>query len=293
MKNITRLLPIFLLFGLSFTSGFSQEKIDTDAVWNIITVDGNEFNGTIVDKNKDEVKINTKTLGVITIPLMNIKSMKQLTLEEIKKGEVWLANRSDSRYLWSPSSYGLKKGQGYYQNVWVLFNQVAYGVTDQFSIGAGLLPLFLFEGGSSPFWITPKLSIPISPDKFNVGAGALLGTVTGGEGSFGMAYGTATIGSRNNNMSLGLGYGYADGEWADVPLITLSGMFRTGRRSYFLTENYFLDVGDEIFGLISVGGRIQYANLSLDYGGFIPVGSDVDNLFIIPWLGVSIPFGNK
>ena len=39
-----------------------------------------------------------------------------------------------------------------------------------------------------------------------------------------------------------------------------------GRRGYFITENYFLDAGDEPALIISAGGR--YGNkVTLDYGG--------------------------
>jgi hypothetical protein len=65
----------------------------------------------------------------------------------------------------------------------VLFNQGGYGVTNYFSIGAGILPVFLFGGGATPVWITPKFSIPVVIDKFNVGAGALAGTVLGESGT--------------------------------------------------------------------------------------------------------------
>ncbi len=64
------------------------------------------------------------------------------------------------------------------------------GVTNYFSIGAGIVPVFLFGGGATPVWITPKFSIPVVKDKFNVGAGALVGTVLGASGTgFGLLYG--------------------------------------------------------------------------------------------------------
>jgi hypothetical protein len=54
----------------------------------------------------------------------------------------------------------MNKGEGYYHNFMVFINQATYGVTDNISIGGGLVPLFLF-GGLTPVWITPKVSVPI------------------------------------------------------------------------------------------------------------------------------------
>jgi hypothetical protein len=119
----------------------------------------------------------------------------------------------------------------------VLFNQVSVGITNNFSVGIGMVR-FSFCRAATPVWIAPKLSIPVKKDKFNLGAGALVATVIGeGEGGgFGILYGLATTGSRDNNLSLGLGYGYAGGDWADSPTISLSGMARTGARDTWLMK---------------------------------------------------------
>jgi len=48
-------------------------------------------------------------------------------------------------------------------------------------------------------------SIPVSKEKFNLGGGALLGTVLGAEETgFGILYGISTLGSKDKNVSLGL-----------------------------------------------------------------------------------------
>jgi hypothetical protein len=206
---------------------------------------------------------------------------------------LWLENSQAARYFWAPNGYGLRKGEGYYQNVWVLFNQVSYGFTDNFSVGIGMVPLFLIAGGPTPVWATPKFSFPIKKDVFNVGAGALVGTILGEEqATFGIAYGVTTLGSRDRNLNLGLGYGFINGEWADSPTVTLSGMIRTGKRGYFVSENYFIKAGDETIGLVSLGGRIVWTGISVDFAGVFPVIQSLDEFIVLPWLGFVIPFGN-
>lgn len=172
-----------------------------------------------------------------------------------------------------------------------MFNQVSVGVTDNFSIGAGMMPLFFF-GAPTPVWITPKFSIPVKKDKFNVGLGVLAGTVIGEEGTtLGLLYGSATFGSKNDNLTIGAGFGFADGELSKNPVINVSGMKRIGPRGYLLTENYYL--GMEDIGLLSFGGRRIVKKISLDFGGFIPFGSGVDTFIVIPWLGIVVPMGTK
>lgn len=282
---------LLIISSLFFcTASFAQVKQDT-SLFLIETNDGNEYIGKIISQDKESVTIQTEQLGVLTIPKASIKRMEPISKKQFVKGEYWFDNPQSTRYFWQPNGFGLKKGEGYYQNVWILFNQASVGITDNLSIGAGMVPLFLFAGAPTPIWFTPKLSIPISPDKFNLGLGGLLGTVLGEpESGFGVAYGTATIGNRNTNMSVGLGYGYLSGNWADSPMVTLSAMIRTGKRGYILTENYYIGTTEDDALILFFGGRRLIKNSGIDYGLMFPAVTG-GSFVAIPWLGLTIPFG--
>ena len=279
-----------MVFNVS-TSNAQQS--DTTKIYRIETKDGNEFLGKIITEDDAGVTLKTESLGTITIKRTNIVKISPIELNQIKTGELWLDNPQATRYFWSPNGYGLKKGEAYYQNVWVLFNQASIGLSNNFSVGLGLIPLFLFGATTTPIWLTPKFSIPVKKDKFNIGAGALVATVAGGAGEgigqgFGLLYGITTFGDRNRNLSVGVGYGYAAGELARNPTITVSSLIRLSRRGYFLTENYFIGTGDEPIILLSFGGRSIINRAGLDYGLFIPTDTG-GSLFAIPWLGITVP----
>lgn len=281
---------VFLWAGLALPANAQTEP--DSALYRIETRDGNEYIGRIVSQDQRMIVLNTQQLGTITIQKIDIKSMIAVQPDRIQDGRFFFDNPQSTRYLWQPNGYGLKKGEAYYQNVWIFFNQASYGVTDNFTIGAGIIPLFLFAGASTPAWITPKFSVPVVENKFNVGAGALLGTVLGEpESGFGIAYGISTFGSRDKNFSVGLGYGYAAGEWADTPLISFSGMIRTGERGYFLTENYLISSGDENLVLLSFGGRRIVKRVGIDFALVVPTQTGGD-VIAIPILGLTVPFGN-
>ena len=289
MKRSLLLLPLLFLCVCSW----GQMTKDTSILYRVETNDGNEYIGSLVSQDAENIVLKTEQLGNITLRKSDIRKMAPIESDQIKDGELWFDNPQATRYFWQPNGYGLKKGEGYYQNVWIFFNQFSYGITDNISIGAGIVPLFLFAGESTPVWITPKISIPVVEDKFNVGIGSMLGTVIGeSEAGFGFVYGTSTFGNRNSNMSLGLGYGYAGGDWANAPLITLSGMWRTGPRGYLLTENFYVSTVDGDALLLSFGGRRLIKNAGLDFGLIFPAISE-STFFAIPWLGITIPFGNR
>lgn len=265
-----------------------NEIIYRDLV-SVETDDGNEFIGRIVKEDALAITLETEKLGEITISKSDIKTQKNIDTHQIKDGSYWFENPQSTRYFWSPNGYGLKKGEGYYQNIWVLWNQFSYGVTDNISIGAGVIPLFLFTG-PTPVFATAKFSIPVVENKFNVGGGAIFGTVIGEEDAgLGIFYGIATLGSRDNNVTLGMGYGYAGGSWATAPMVNLNGMFRISKRGYIITENYFISGEGENALIVSIGGRSIIKRAALDYGLVIPLG--VDAGFALPWLGFTIPFG--
>jgi len=275
-------------------SRFEQVVIGQDStVYRIETTNGNEYIGSIITQDQEKLLLKTNQLGEITIQKKDVRDIESINVQQVKGGVLWFDNPQASRYFWAPNGYGIKKGEGYYQNIWILFNQVTVAPSDNFSIGVGTIPFFLF-GGPTPVWMTAKLSIPLKKDKINLGAGILSGTVLGEEESgFGIAFGLMTFGSRDNNASLGLGYGYASGEWAKKPMITFSSMVRTGPRSYFLSENYYISAGETQTVLVSLGGRRIVKRMGVDFGLFLPFSSELDRLIAIPWLGITAPLGGR
>ncbi len=285
-----------LLLIVFFTSltliSVGQEVNDTNAIWRIETMDGNEFVGKIIQKDAQSITIATTIYGEIVLLTTFIKQIETLKETQLKNNELWLENPQSTRYFWAPNGYGLRKNEGYFQNTWVLFNQASYGFTNNFSVGLGMMPLFLFDGTPTPIWITPKFSIPIVKDVINAGGGLLVGTLIGEESEpVGLAYGVVTAGNRDANVTFGMGYGFVGSDFGDTPLFTLSGMVRVSRKGYLLTENYLISSAGDNFTLLSLGGRTVWPNVSFDYGLLLPITADLDEFIALPWLSFVVPFG--
>lgn len=296
IKILLLCLGIFLLFVFPSNTS-AQVTPDSVIIWRVVTDDGNEFYGTIQSETDSLIVLKTEIFGLISIPRKNLELLELLAEARIKGGKVCSENLQVTRYFWAPNGYRLAKGDGYYQNVWVLFNQASVGITENFSIGAGLVPLFLFDfrEAPTPIFIVPKFSIPMKSNKVNLGGGAIVGTILGGEdfadsGPFGIAYGVVTVGHKDMNGTLGVGYGFADGELSKFPILTAGGMTRIARRSYLLTENYFIKGQEFTAGLISIGGRTVWQRISLYYGLVIPIADELETFIAIPWMSLSVPF---
>jgi hypothetical protein len=295
MKTTIKCSCLSIVIALFLTTSYCDAQNQPDSLtYYIETNDGNIFTGKILDRDSMNILFNVDKYGELNILISEIKEMHPLDIKKLKGDKYWYDNPQSSRYFFSTNGYGLKKGEGYYQNVWVLFNSFSVGLNNFISIGGGIVPLFLFAGAPTPIWFTPKFSIPISKDKVNLGAGALIGTVLGEDYTgFGILYGIATLGSRDKNVSLGLGYGYAGGDWVKSPVINLNTMLRTGPKGYFISENYFIITAETTALIFSFGGRSIIKKVGLDYGLIVPIISDMGQFIAIPWLGITIPFGNK
>lgn len=295
MNSLIKKNCFLFIFCLSsfITRTNAQVTLDTTVVWQITTIDGNEFIGYILTETETTLEFSTATIGIINLQKNQIKKQERLLSDQTTGGLLWADNPMTYRYFWGNSGYNLKKGEKVYQNTWVLFNHLDMALSDQFTLGVGVMPLFLFAGSGTPLWVSPKIGIPIKKEKIHLGLGGLLGTVISQDfnANFGFVYGNVTFGNKNKHLSTGLGYGFADGEFANRPTVSIAGMIRLSKRGYLITENYFIDAGFENFAVLSLGGRYVGRKVTIDYGGYY--FTNIGDLTIIPWLSLSIPFGQN
>ena len=129
LSSLALLTFCLITFSITVHAQNSQDSIRSQ----VETVDGNEYIGIIIQQNTQTIRIKTDKLGEISVPRTEVKRITPLSSIKTKGGTYWLDNPQATRYLWSPNAYNLKAGEGYYQNVWILFNQAVYGITDHFS----------------------------------------------------------------------------------------------------------------------------------------------------------------
>jgi hypothetical protein len=287
-------LAICLAFLVAPFGVSAQETPASDSLWVVEMSDGNTYTGTITDEGGPTFRIRT-SVGELTLQRAQVRRMSRMPAVQLREGQFWPENVHATRHFWGPSGYGLRAGEGYYQNTWIFLNQVSYGFTDNFTVGLGLVPLFLFGGTASPVWITPKVSLPYRNGKGAFGFGTILGGIVG-RGSndaqgIGIIYGVNTFGTRDRQITAGLGWGYGTRSgFASQPTVSLSGQWRTAKSWSFLTENYFISAGDDLFVLASAGARYMGRRIAIDFGGVIPLASEIGTLIVIPWLGITVPF---
>jgi hypothetical protein len=141
-----------------------------------------------------------------------------------------------TRYFFAPSSYNLDKGELYYNTLYFFIHDVQYGISDRFSMGMGTTIIGM------PFYLTPKLSLPID-EKSSFAIGDLMMIGTFGTNFFGnLLYGTYSRGGPYNNITLGLGWLHSsDNEitkTTNSPVFNMSFLLQASNHIYFVNENY-------------------------------------------------------
>jgi len=292
LKKDTINLNDFKLGAISLPVSYIK-SIETCTINNTINVrldDDRVFNGVIKKITQDSLILNQEDIGKINIPLNIIALIKK---DIIGQPDKWDSDPNCTRYFFAPSSFMLKKGDGYYQNAYIMSNSVNYGITDHFTIGGGIILPALF-------YVTPKVGYSIN-DYLHFSTGIIAGGtyLSRGVGA-GIGYGMLTVGTRNHHISGGIGWGslYQNNKWRNTekPIIALSGNTRLTKRLSLVSENWLFYVPMESVGIIkkqvvisTLGGRFVWKKLSLDLGILAPLNFKYINI-LLPYIDLVVKF---
>ena len=306
----TQLLLLLLLFGaISYSS--QAQNADSTAFKpvnaTIFLKDGTQLRGLLLSESPVGIRIKTDNLGEMTVTTDKIERVEKNTEGFYRNGQYWFPNPHSTRYLFAPSALSLGKGEGYYQNAYIFVNSVSVGVTDHFTMGGGIVLNPTFQDWQVLF-LTPKISFP-SQSNVTFGVGMIgVGifnrrydydpqTGMGPKSGFGMdvagiGYGTLTIGDAERNGSVGLGWGFSDGDISSNPVINLSYMTRVGRKLGFVTENWIIIPRQHSDAVLSGGLRFFGERMSVDLALLVPTATGF-GFMAIPYVDFVILFGQK
>jgi hypothetical protein len=225
-------------------------EIDTSYVYSIFLIDETILKGIFKEISTDSVVIETSYLGIHSLSKSKILKIEKMMSIKDSQSRRWFDNPHESRHFFAPTARNLKKGEGYFQDVYIIFGFVNYGITDNILIGGGtsIIPGIGLE--NQVFFLNPKLSFQVKENLY-LGGGVFYGNFPNNEydevtnreqhsrqGAF-IAYGLGTLGNRENNITLGIGYLNFKEASINKPIVMLGGMYRISRRAALVTENWF------------------------------------------------------
>ena len=254
----------------------SKMTVPDSAHLQIVTLrDGSTIYGRIVSVSADTVTFQTGA-GGMQLAAGAIGEIKVIPTSDLHEGSYWFPNPNSTRLFFAPTGQMLKQGEGYVSDYELFFPGIAYGLTDNISIGGGI-SLIPASASDQAYYFTPKVGFSVS-EQVHLAAGVLLAGTRGGTG--GVYYGVGTLGDGNGSVTLGGGYGFAGGKIQRKPAGMLGAEKRISRRISVVTENYLLPV-DHDNTVYSFGLRFMGEKITTDLALFNTANSGVIGF---PWV---------
>ena len=133
MKNL--ILTTIVLF-LSICVSFSQtNEVGMKYIYEFR--DGTTIIGTFEREESGNIYIKDLEGKETYLPRVMVAQIHKVTDDNLKDGEYFFPNLHDTRYFFAPTAFGLEEGEGYFNNVYYLFWQVQFGLTNELSVGGG------------------------------------------------------------------------------------------------------------------------------------------------------------
>lgn len=270
----------------------SVKTSDTTVVHSLRLRDGSTIVGRIVSVTADSARVQLRA-GTLSLARVDILEVTESSTSRMRNGVYWFDNPHATRLLFSPTAFPLEQGTGYFSDIYLFLAGAQWGVTNRVSIGGGLSLFPTEDFSDNMFYLTPKVTVVDAP-RVKMSLGGFLGWVgaaadEGESGSLGLLYGVASTGTRDSNLSLGLGWGYYGGDIADIPVIMLGGQGRISRRLSVISENWFVHDAGDTDGVISYGLRFLGERMSVDLAFINALGKDM--IFPgVPFVGFAVKF---
>jgi hypothetical protein len=251
----------------------NYEAIDSTMNCIVKLMDESSISGKIIQVLDKEVVIETNYLDEITIRKNKILEIIFLQSDGKQLNTYWLPNPHDSRHYFAPTARNMKKGEGYFQDIYLVIASVNYAFTNYFTMGGGMSIVPGIGFNQQAYFVNPKLGFEINKnvhlgggfiyanigenDSYEIFDSITIPVVLNGQTigdttivhsldwedklirhNAGILYGVGTYGNRENNLTLGLGYAYLDDDFLKHPVIMIGGMARISRRTAFISENW-------------------------------------------------------
>lgn len=258
----------------------AEPPVGADVV--VVLKDGQVVKGRLVSADPEVVTLESSGAR-LTFPRAAVRELA------VPGSDAALGPRSRdpnrTRYLYSPSGFMLRRGEGYVSQTELFITSAAIGVTDWLTLQAGtVLPVVVYSPKDTPLLLAAKLGGSPTP-WLHVGAGfqtLLLPSVDEAPG-VGLAFGVVTFGDEDLHLGISAGPPFAISKGTSSlgnVIVSVSGTWRVARSVALVTENWFLPIDGETKVLASGAVRFIGDRLGVDAGFLVPQGTS----FPIPWL---------
>jgi hypothetical protein len=254
----------------------------------VVLKDGQKLKGKLVSQDAGGVTIESSGARLL-LPAATIQALA-VPGSEAAEG-AWPRDPNRTRYLYSPSGFMLRQGEGYLSQTELLLTTVGFGVTDWLTLQAGtILPWLIYEPSTLPFTVALKAGGSASEYVHLAGGFQVFAAPGLATGAAGLLFGTVTLGTESLNLGVSAGPPFAIGSGTSElgrVVVSVSGNWRVARSIALVSENWFAQVEGSTEWIGSAAVRFIGDRLGVDAGFLFASGTT----FPVPWLDFTWHFG--
>ena len=281
----TILLLCCSIWTFALSGQKDQEIVDTSKTVTVILKGGSELAGVITSQDSIGINLRSATMGSMRILYSDID---EISSNVQPSTDILYDNPFYNRNYITETAFGLSPGEKSYQNVMLGGNMFSAGISRNFTMSGGF-ELFSVVGSSQfpAFWLSPKLTFSNAGGNVHFGLGANIVMVPENRSlvAAGSVYGVTTLGNKEHNLTVGIGYAFFDFETSELPSIQFGGTSRLSDRVYLSAEHLLISDNDSSLLTATYMIRYMIKNSSLDFGTAVAFDEG-----LIPVLGFSVAF---
>jgi hypothetical protein len=283
-----RLLATCLLLAAGAAHASTADSSATGELVRIELKDGNSLVGTVARESADSLLIRLPSGAEITLAKSLIASRTRIDAQ-VREGTLVRLDPNRSRLLFAPTARPVRHGTGYLAFYEIFFPYLAVGIGDVLTLAGGIS---LVPGATDQiFYVGPKVSVALgSGGSYLAIGGHYANTFSSSSEGVAVLYGLGTFGSHTTALTVGAGYGYAESQFSENPLLILGGEAQLSGSIKLITENW-IPVGGEA-AILSLGVRFFGDRLSADFGFYYLTEVSTEGFPFLPWLSFAYLFGS-
>ena len=248
----------------------------------VLLKDGQKLQGTLLSRDADGIALEVSGARM-QVPAGSIDQLAPPG--SVAAAGRWPRDANRTRYLYSPSGFMLRQGEGYVSQTEIIITSVGVGLTDWLTLQAGtVLPVLFIEPRSTPFIVAVKAGGSPSPYLHLAGGFQVLGIPGYSEiPAVGFLFGTVTLGTEDLHLGISAGppFVFVKSDSAlGAAIVSVSGNWRMGRSIALVSENWFVPASGGLQAVGSLAIRFLGEHLAVDAGFVFANGAKAP----LPWL---------
>ncbi len=245
-----RVIALLVLFYLLPPNNLQAQSDSLTTFLKVKLKDRSDFIGEQLTASKDSLIFRAEDGVIIRLHRSDIWYSYRVQPGKFKRGGYYPDLFNYDKGFVAPHAFGPKKGEAYFENSMLVWNELNLGVNDYISLRLGFdtwgMAMRIFDDSNNEYYepvvlIAPKFSFPAIENKWYFAISPAIANAPDDSGflDYGFLFLSNSFGNKNNNFTFGAGAQiFGEGDALSTLYITFSGNIRLSHRVALTVESW-------------------------------------------------------